>query len=89
MIDLGLPRRPTDSIQCEGRTYRDGLKSNTIWEYLIINTIFERSTFAQQISERASTAKKTNGAILTKLRLIKPNKKSSSVHLLKKKKSIS
>lgn len=69
MIDLGLPRRPTDAIQCEGRTYRDGLKSNTLWEYLIINTIFERSTFAQKISERASTAE--NLAIGNKARNLK------------------
>ena len=56
MMDLGLPRRPTDSIQCEGRTYRDGLMSNSIWEYLTIQTIFERNTFANDISSRASTA---------------------------------
>lgn len=56
LMDVGLPRRPTDSIQCEGRIYRDGLMSNAIWEYMIINTIFERTTFADAISERASTA---------------------------------
>jgi len=69
LVDLGLPRRPTDSIQCEGRTYRDGLKSNTVWEYAIINTIFERSTFATQISERASTAE--NFAMGSKARNLK------------------
>jgi predicted RNA methylase len=56
LIDLGLPRRPTDSIQCEGRTYRDGVMSNAIWEYAIINTIFESNCFSSVISERASTA---------------------------------
>ena len=56
MLDLGLPRRPTDSIQCEGRTYRDGVMTDAIWEYLTIQTIFERTTFANDISERASTA---------------------------------
>jgi len=69
LIDLGLPRRPTDSIQCEGRTYRDGLMSNSIWEYATIQTIFERNAFANDISSRASTAE--NFAMGNKARNLK------------------
>lgn len=55
-IDLGIPGRPTDAIQSEGRIYRHGVKSNAIDEYLVTGTNFERWTFAQTIAQRASTA---------------------------------
>jgi hypothetical protein len=55
-IDLGLPARPTDAIQSEGRIYRIGVKSNAVDEYLVTGTNFERWTFAQTIAQRASTA---------------------------------
>jgi hypothetical protein len=56
LIDLGIPGRPTDAIQCEGRPYRFGVKSNAVFEYLTTGTNFERWTFAQTIAQRASTA---------------------------------
>lgn len=55
-IDLGIPGRPTDAIQSEGRIYRHGVKSDAIMEYLVTGTNFERWTFAQTIAQRASTA---------------------------------
>lgn len=55
-IDLGLPARPTDAIQSEGRGYRVGVKSNFPIEYLITGSNWERWTFAQTIAQRASTA---------------------------------
>jgi GNAT superfamily N-acetyltransferase len=55
-IDLGIPGRPTDAIQSEGRIYRHGVMSNAIVEYLTTGTSFERHTFAQTIAQRASTA---------------------------------
>lgn len=55
-IDLGIPGRPTDAIQSEGRTIRLGMQSNGVIEYLTTGTNFERWTFAQTIATRASTA---------------------------------
>ena len=55
-IDLGIPGRPTDAIQSEGRIYRHGVMSNAIVEYLTTGTGWERQTFAQTIAQRASTA---------------------------------
>jgi len=56
LINLGLPVRPTQAIQIEGRIYRVGQQSNAIFEYFNTGTNFERMTFAEKISERASTA---------------------------------
>lgn len=56
LINLGLPVRPTQAIQIEGRIYRVGQMSNAIFEYFNTGTSFERMTFAEKISERASTA---------------------------------
>lgn len=56
LINLGLPVRPTQAIQIEGRIYRVGQMSNAIFEYFNTGTNFERMTFAEKISERASTA---------------------------------
>jgi hypothetical protein len=55
-MDLGIPGRPTDAIQSEGRIFRHGVKSNAVLEYLTTGTDFERWTFAQTIANRASTA---------------------------------
>ena len=55
-IDLGIPGRPTDAIQSEGRIYRHGVVSDAVIEYLTTGTGFERMTFAQTIAQRASTA---------------------------------
>ncbi len=56
LVSLGLPVKPTDSIQSEGRIYRIGQMSDAVVEYLVLHTNFEKNTFAMQISQRASTA---------------------------------
>ena len=56
LIDLGLPTRPTDAIQCEGRIYRVGVKSNAIFRYLNTGTNTEAYIFSSVIAERSSTA---------------------------------
>ena len=56
IINLGLPTAPTDAIQSEGRIYRSGLKSNAIYEYITLQTNFERIAFAEKIAERSKTA---------------------------------
>lgn len=56
LIVLGLPTAPTDAIQIEGRIYRLGLMSNAIYEYMTLQTSFERFAFATKIAERSRTA---------------------------------
>lgn len=56
LINLGLPLKPTQAIQIEGRIYRVGQMSDAIFEYFNTGTNFERWTFAGKISQRASTA---------------------------------
>lgn len=56
LITLGLPTAPTDAIQIEGRIYRIGLKSNAIYEYVTLQTHFERFAFAEKIATRSRTA---------------------------------
>ncbi len=56
LITLGLPTAPTDAIQIEGRIYRIGLKSNAIYEYITLQTHFERYAFAEKIATRSRTA---------------------------------
>ena len=56
LIDLGLPTKPTDLIQCEGRIYRTGVKSDAIFRYLNTGTLMEKRAFASVISDRAATA---------------------------------
>lgn len=56
LMVLGLPTAPTDAIQIEGRIYRMGLQSNAIYEYLTLQTSFERFAFASKIAERSRTA---------------------------------
>ncbi len=56
LITLGLPTAPTDAIQIEGRIYRIGLKSNAIYEYITLQTHFERFAFAEKIATRSRTA---------------------------------
>ena len=55
-MDIGMPSRPTDAIQGEGRIYRFGVVSNAIVEYVTTGTSVERWTFAQTIAQRSSTA---------------------------------
>ena len=69
MMDLGLPTTPTDTIQCEGRIYRVGVKSNAILRYLNTGTTMEKIAFATTIAERASTAE--NLAMGTQARRLK------------------
>jgi hypothetical protein len=56
LINLGMPTKPTDLIQQEGRIYRTGQVSNAIFSYLNTGTSWERATFAQTIAGRASAA---------------------------------
>ncbi|MEM9363623.1 MAG: DEAD/DEAH box helicase [Bacteroidota bacterium] len=56
LITLGLPTAPTDAIQIEGRIYRIGLHSNAIYEYITLQTNFERFAFAEKIATRSRTA---------------------------------
>lgn len=53
---LSLPTKPNTAIQLEGRTYRQGLKSNALYEYLVLHTNFEKLCFADKISKRVRTA---------------------------------
>lgn len=53
-IQLGLPTKPTASIQQEGRTYRTGQASNAMFRYVTIGTGWEMTAFAQTIAGRAS-----------------------------------
>ena len=56
LIQLGLPTEPTTAIQIEGRTYRQGLMSNAVYEYITLQTNFERIAFGTKIAERSRTA---------------------------------
>tara|TARA_R110000772_G_scaffold19922_4_gene55399 strand:+ start:1771 stop:4305 length:2535 start_codon:yes stop_codon:yes gene_type:complete len=56
LINLGLPVAPTEAIQTEGRIYRSGSKSDAIYEYITLQTNFERYAFATKIAERSRTA---------------------------------
>lgn len=55
-INLGLPTEPTGAIQIEGRTYRQGVQSNAINEYVTLQTNFEMIAFGTKIAVRARTA---------------------------------
>lgn len=69
LINLGMPTKPTASIQIEGRIYRTGNKSNAIIRYLNTGTNIEQNAFATRIAERASTAE--NLALGDKARALK------------------
>jgi len=56
LIQLGLATEPTGCIQIEGRTYRDGVKSNAPYEYMTVQTTFERIAFGEKIATRSRTA---------------------------------
>lgn len=55
LINLGLPTRPSEAIQQEGRIYRVGNKSNAIFRYLNTGTYMEQTAFATKLAERAGT----------------------------------
>ena len=55
-INLGLPIRPTQAVQIEGRTTnRIGTKSNSAHEYWILGLNFEAYMYGSKISERVGT----------------------------------
>jgi len=54
-INLGLPLKPSDVGQWEGRGYRIGQMSDCIIEYPVLHLNFEKSTFSEKINERAKT----------------------------------
>ena len=54
-INIGLPIRPADAIQAEGRIYRIGQKSNAVVEYAVTHLNLEKMMFSV-INTRASTA---------------------------------
>lgn len=56
LINLGLPTAPTEAIQIEGRIYREGLFSNAIYEYMTLQTDFEKIAFGTKIAQRSKTA---------------------------------
>ncbi len=54
-INIGLPVKPTAVVQTEGRIYREGLKSNCVFEYPVLHLNFEKIAFANKISSRVKT----------------------------------
>lgn len=56
LFNLGLPVKPTQAIQQEGRIFRTGQASNAMFRYLNTGTNWERWAFATTIARRASTA---------------------------------
>lgn len=55
-IQIGMPTRPTASIQLEGRVYRTGQASNAMFRYVTIGSNWEKFAFASRIAGRASAA---------------------------------
>lgn len=55
LIQLGLPTAPTTAIQIEGRTYRQGSMTDAPYEYITLQTTFERIAFGTKIAERSRT----------------------------------
>lgn len=56
LLNLGLPYKPTDAIQIEGRIYRTGQMSDAVIEYPVLNLSFERIAYASKIKDRVRTA---------------------------------
>ncbi|GAB1364726.1 hypothetical protein MASR1M32_39620 [Rhodobacter sp.] len=53
LINLGMPNKPTTTLQQEGRILRVGSVSNAPFRYFTIGTAWERRAFAQKIAERS------------------------------------
>ncbi|MEM6624462.1 MAG: LPD38 domain-containing protein [Pseudomonadota bacterium] len=53
LINLGMPTKPTTSLQAEGRTRRVGSVSDSPYRYYTIGTAWERAAFAQRIAEQS------------------------------------
>jgi len=56
VVNLGLPVRPTQAIQQEGRIYRVGQASNAMFRYFNTQTSWEREAFAHALAQRAAAA---------------------------------
>lgn len=54
-ITLALPQSPITALQIEGRTYRIGNKSNSIFEYPILGLNSEMMLFGQKFNNQVST----------------------------------
>lgn len=56
LLNLGMPVRPTTSLQQEGRIYRVGQASNALFRYMSTGTNWEARGFTSRLAERAGTA---------------------------------
>ncbi|MFN3612943.1 MAG: LPD38 domain-containing protein [Rubrimonas sp.] len=56
LLNLGMPVKPTTTLQQEGRTRRVGSVTDSPYRYLTIGTDWERAAFARAIAERSGTA---------------------------------
>lgn len=55
LINLGMPTKPTTTLQEEGRILRVGTVTNAPFRYYTIGTAWERTAFASRIAERSGT----------------------------------
>lgn len=56
LINLGMPTKPTDAIQLEGRIYRVGQASNAMFRYLATGTKMEKRAFMERVANRSRSA---------------------------------
>ncbi len=56
LINLGMPTKPTDAIQMEGRIYRVGQATNAMFRYLATGTKMEKRAFMERIASRSRSA---------------------------------
>ncbi len=71
LINLGIPVKPTQSIQIEGRIYRVNLMSDALFRYFNTGLNFERRMFASRMATRAGTTE--NLAMGNSARALKDN----------------
>lgn len=55
LVNLGMPTRPTTTLQEEGRIRRVGSVSDAVFRYYTTGTTWEREAFAGKIAERSGT----------------------------------
>lgn len=58
LLNLGLPNKPTDLTQLEGRIYRLGVRSNAVIEHLTLQISFEKYSFnsgEKSVAQKART----------------------------------
>lgn len=55
LINLGMPVRPTTTLQEEGRIRRVGSVSDAVFRYYTTGTVWERLAFAGKIAENSGT----------------------------------